>query len=219
MKHSFQSLRRTGFTLIEIITVIAAVAILAGISLPVIKQTIRYRELNVTRSEVDQIRTALENYHGRYSAYPPSNPGSPALNPLYYELTGVTNQAGSFRTLDSASAVPATNYTRIFNVNGVVNCSKSGAAAESGRPQNFLLALKSNRIGTYNSFNILVTSITSSDPGQLTVLEGQGYSGIPVCYVCPGVNNPGAYDLWVDIVFGGRTYRIANWGQPIQILN
>jgi hypothetical protein len=31
-------------------------------------------------------------------------------------------------------------------------------------------------------------------------------------------NNPGGFDLWVDVIIGGKTNRIANWGPKIQIV-
>jgi len=47
--------------------------------------------------------TAIENYKTAYGFYPPSNPGNPLTNQLYYELVGtkLTSSAPlTFQTLD-----------------------------------------------------------------------------------------------------------------------
>jgi hypothetical protein len=32
-------------------------------------------------------------------------------------------------------------------------------------------------------------------------------------------NNPGSYDLWVQLVMGGKTNLICNWSKQVQINN
>jgi hypothetical protein len=38
----------------------------------------------------------------------------------------------------------------------------------------------------------------------------------PWRYVCPGTNNPSAYDLWMQLSISGKKYLICNWNtQPV----
>ena len=39
----------------------------------------------------------------------------------------------------------------------------------------------------------------------------------PFRYVYPGVNNPSSYDLWVQLVIGGKTNLVCNWSRQVQI--
>ncbi len=39
----------------------------------------------------------------------------------------------------------------------------------------------------------------------------------PWRYVCPGTNNPGSYDLWIQLSIAGKTNLICNWSKQIQI--
>jgi prepilin-type N-terminal cleavage/methylation domain-containing protein len=64
--------RRSGFTLLELLTVIAIIAILAGIAFPVFARAkdSSYRSSDV--SNMNQIRTALQLYRTDQGGYPPS---------------------------------------------------------------------------------------------------------------------------------------------------
>ena len=41
----------------------------------------------------------------------------------------------------------------------------------------------------------------------------------PWRYVSPGTNNPTSYDLWIQLVIGGKTNLICNWSKEVQINN
>jgi hypothetical protein len=44
-----------------------------------------------------------------------------------------------------------------------------------------------------------------------------GIEGVnPFRYVYPGVNNPGGYDLWVQLSIYGKTYLICNWSRVVK---
>ena len=160
------NIRCNGFTLIELLVVIAIMAIIAGFTLVVVHGIKRTEYISVATTEMRQIEEALGDYKAQYGVYPPSNPASPLLNPLFYELTGVTNVgggSGSYQTLDNASSVPVSAYTSVsvFDVGGALNCAKSGDDAESSKAKNFLQSLRQNRIGSVsisgNTINLLVT--------------------------------------------------------------
>src|SRR5260221_1596054 len=78
------------FTLIELLVVISIIAILAGFTIPVVKPVKRTQFIKKTQAEMAQLETAIDSYKATYGFYPPSNPGSPFFNPLYFELLGTS---------------------------------------------------------------------------------------------------------------------------------
>jgi hypothetical protein len=39
----------------------------------------------------------------------------------------------------------------------------------------------------------------------------------PWRYVSPGVNNPTAYDLWIQLSISGKKYLVSNWSKTVLI--
>jgi len=37
----------------------------------------------------------------------------------------------------------------------------------------------------------------------------------PWRYVSPGVNNPTAYDLWIQLSISGKKYLVSNWSKTV----
>ena len=64
--------RKSGFTLVELIVVVAIVAILASIAAPIIDRAVTQSRVARVRSEINAVATALEAYHVDNNAYPPS---------------------------------------------------------------------------------------------------------------------------------------------------
>ncbi len=63
--------KRAGFTLVEILTVIVIIGILAGIAIPAINRALITAKEAAIRTEVDVVGQALEAYRLEYNAYPP----------------------------------------------------------------------------------------------------------------------------------------------------
>ena len=81
-------------------------------------------------------------------------------------------------------------------------------------------------MGTNNNNGVLIALLTCSVqmPKDLAPvistfdpLEDGVYPN-PWRYTLNGTNNPGHYDLWVDIVQGGKTSRISNWNTKPEII-
>ena len=79
---------RRGFTLIELLVVIVIIGILASLVVGLSGTASRKMRESRTRAELAGIGTAIESYKAKFGHYPPDNPKDPALNSLYYELTG-----------------------------------------------------------------------------------------------------------------------------------
>ena len=226
INHQFQN----AFTLIELLVVISIIGVLAAFTLTVMKSVKRHQYISHTQAEMGLLETAIQRYHDAYGFYPPSNPNynpnNPAtfsqamFSPLYFELLGTTLNNGNYTNLDrsaSISGAPST-MTDGFGVGGFINCTK-GSGEDIHPAQNFLPGLKPKQFNSYftNYNNVRVTVLLGSvgGPDQNYPANSPGLN--PWRYVSPGVNNPGSYDLWIQLVISGQTNLICNWNGQVQI--
>ena len=57
---------------------------------------------------------------------------------------------------------------------------------------------------------VLITAVRGPDAAYMPL--GPGTQDLnPFCYLYPGTNNVGSYDLWIDLRISGKTNRICNW--------
>jgi prepilin-type N-terminal cleavage/methylation domain-containing protein len=209
-----------GFTLVELLVVISIIGLLAGMVFVAGGVVKTKSKISTARGELEIIRSALDAYHAKYNAYPPSNPGLAMTNQLYYELSGVAFNSGTatFTTLDGAANLSQANFSSVFNAAGVLNSTKNSGGEDGASAKKFLSGLSSKMIGTFGSANVLVTSVGGSDERYLAALSAKGFSGNPFRYAYPGVKNPNGYDLWVQIVTKpGTTNLVCNWSKATQI--
>jgi prepilin-type N-terminal cleavage/methylation domain-containing protein len=216
---------QAAFTLIELLTVIAVIGIIASLTLGIVGRLKRTEYISIATAELGQIESALENYKAKYGVYPPSNANansgafSPALySPLYYELTGVTNntQKQYFGSLDNSSSILASDAQKAFGIGGFINCTKF--SDEGGAAQNFLPGLKPNRTtqctaSTVNGNVQIINLVTTARGPDLNYKPLGLQDANPFRYVYPGTNNPNSYDLWVQLVISGKTNLICNWSK------
>ncbi len=216
------------FTLIELLVVIAIIALLAGLVLG--GASIASARMRTTRAqaELGALTTAIEAYKLKKGYYPPCNVSNNVVlttrNSLFYELTGVLssnlNTSTTFRSPLSQDSLSSVQVQALFGTGGILN-----ASPDPTEIQNFFPAMKSIQHG----------SITNSGLGTYTVmaLSVHGPNDFPSPtsqilnfwhYVSPNdvrppQHNPDTFDLWVDILVGGKTNRISNWSKEPQIVN
>ena len=223
----------SAFTLIELLTVIAIMGVLAALLLPVVGAVKKHQYLYNTQAEMAKLETAIDRYKAAYGFYPPSptNPptaGNPStlVNQLYYELVGtvLTNVGALYLTLDGSASIDVGQVPNAFTgIGGFVNCTKPGGGEDSSAARNFLPDLKPNQIwiGYTNSpategVNLLICSVggpnaTYQPLGQQDLNPWRYNSSSPA-------NNPGSYELWIQLVFApGQTNLICNWTKQVQI--
>jgi prepilin-type N-terminal cleavage/methylation domain-containing protein len=216
---------RRAFTLIELLTVIAVIGVLAALLFPAFSAVKRHALINHATTEMAQLETAIDRYKAAYGFYPPSNANTAnsLTNQLYFELVGTTNldvNTPVFLTLDSSAQINAGDATTTFGVGGFMNCNKPGAGEDAPKARNFLPDLKPNQIATlYTNGSDVVKIIVSSVGGPDQNYQPLGFQGAnPWRYNSSSpVNNPGSYDLWIQLVIGGKTNLICNWSKQVQI--
>ncbi len=212
----------SAFTLIELLTVIAVIGVLAALLLPVAGAVKRREYINTATAEMQKIETAMERYKAQYGFYPPG--GTSVLeNPLYAELVGTTNVGTAgvlvFNSLDGNMQGMNPNA---FGMSGFVNCSKPGAGGETSQAAtDFIGELKTTQIAAVTNINntagtnaLLTVSVGGPDASYKPV----GIQGVnPWRYAYPGTNNPSSYDLWVQLVISGKSNLVCNWSDKVQI--
>lgn len=221
---------RQAFTLVELLVVIAVIAVLAALLMPLGASVKRTALINKTKSEMAQVETAIESYKAAYGFYPPDNTNtvnnlaSAMTNQLYYELVGMTNSAGTFQTLDNGSvALTALQVTAAFGVGGFANCNSTNKSSEDSQmAKSFLSNLKPQQVATISANGgANVTLLIGSVGGPDQAYKPLGASDLnPWRYNSSSpANNPGAYDLYIQLVIGGKTNLVCNWSKQVQINN
>jgi prepilin-type N-terminal cleavage/methylation domain-containing protein len=217
--------RRTpAFTLMELLVVIAIIAILAALLFPAGAAIKNKATIKKAQSELSQVVAMIERYKTRFGYYPPDHPTATGVDPLhnslYFELVGSTHyqSTNTYMSLDGAAWVKTNDCPAVFGVgiSSILNATKS-TEEESKPAEKFLLQLKPNQYYQYTTGSSTIRLLTCS----VTWPENLGtVIGVPLVnpwrYLKNGTNNPGSFDLWVDIFVSGKTNRISNWSSTPQ---
>ena len=220
-----------GFTLIELLVVIGVIVILAGMSFPAMSAIKIAQARTRARAELNQIETAIETYKTKLGYYPPDNQNNWGVNQthwfanqLYFELMGTTMMVNGaqtiYQTLDASASVTNTTFKVAFGntsqVTGLMNTSKPGAGDDAPNAVNFLHSLKASQFQAVNN-PVTSTVLGVSMAGAVVFTGPNNGEIIPYGYNSSNPqHNPKTFDLWVDIIAGGKTNRISNWStRPI----
>ena len=221
--------RRRAFTLIELLIVIAIIAILAALLFPVGAKIKNGATIKKAQAELLQVETAINSYKAKYGHYPPDGSAGPVVNPLYFELLGcaLVNLPAEppyppgwyFRTVGGDARILTNDVPSFFGVGGFVNCTK-GSGDEGAPAVKFLSGLKPGQYGDVSppSYGVRLLACSVLWPDKLTYQPTSTQTLNPWRYNSSSpTNNPGAFDLWVDIFIAGKTNRISNWSKQPQL--
>jgi len=206
--------------------------VLAAFTLAVVGGIKQRQYISNVRAEMEQLESAMERYKAAYGFYPPDSSKvvqNVPINQLYFELLGTTNigtpASPIYQSLDDPTIqLPQSAVNNIFGMSGIMNCSKPGSGEDTPKAQNFLPNLRPNQIcpaftnsTDIHSFKMLITSVGGPDITYQPL--GVGIIGVnPWRYNSSNpTNNPGGYDLWIQLSIKGKTNLICNWNKQVQI--
>lgn len=106
---------KKGFTLIEMLTVVAIIAILAGLLFPAISAARRKAQVAQAQTEIKSIESALKTYYTEYGRWPNGNGGGSDYS---YGASGGCPNAG---LMDTLRAIPDNDGTLCGNGQSVNN--------------------------------------------------------------------------------------------------
>ncbi len=191
----------SAFTLIELLVVIAIIGILAGMIMTSFGGASKKKTRSRLETQMNEIQTAIEEYHSKKGSYPPSTAKNLDRPPLYFELVGsfYDKSAKEYQTLDGQTRIPIDKVKSLFQTDGFQN---SGLKAEEA--ENFYKNLKTSGFFVDADGRTLLGAPIKSTDGMN--LRWRYNSLNPT-------NNPGRYDLWVEWTEkdGEQPEIIGNW--------
>ena len=231
MKHlTGKSGGRRGFTLVELLVVIVIIGILASLVVGLSGTAGRKMRESRTRAELTAIGTAIESYKAKFGHYPPDNPKDPALNSLYYELTGCLYSPArkTFRDPKVGTVMKVQAIKEHFGVEGFINTARTERELKKFyEPTSKTVRHISEEHGDsdageghvkHHSDEVHVLCVPVPWPlgrdDHPVRHHGKVAKGInPWRYVAGQsvVHNIGKYDLWAEIVVGDEVLVISNW--------
>jgi prepilin-type N-terminal cleavage/methylation domain-containing protein len=218
-----------GFTLIEVLTVISIIGVLAAIGAGVSGLASRRMRESTLKAQRDQLVTAIEGYKADLNQYPPDNAvngrnANPIIHQLWYELSGTvsSNRGALYITADASESLTTAALRQAFNQEGLVNSVEPGQ-----RPKGYLHGFKKSQWTEFNlggaarDIELLVVPVRwPRGQSAQAPLAGRVPATTPIeklltipwSYVSTkATNNSAGFDLWVDVYLGKNRMTIANW--------
>lgn len=194
---------KAAFTLVEMLTVIAIIAILAALVTAGAQKASVGRKISRVKSDLANLESVIERYQNDQQFYPPGGTNA-AAPPLYYELSGTKYDGTQYRTLDGNEVISDSPMLNTFGVTGFANSNPETA-------KNYFSELKANQ-HTKTDGGVEVLTVPVEGPNLPLVKNASSAPINTWRYVSnQPTNNPTSFDLWADIVVGSKTNRIGNW--------
>ncbi len=226
---------REAFTLIELLTVIAIISILAAMVTPLAGIATGKAKMARVNAELNGYITAIEAYKLEVGSYPPDHgrlrltaTNDPAwrtnlaFNPLYYELGGATfsnttPRSGLFRTVGQREEILPKDLEENFQRKGIQNSARlPGDVPYKGTSIKKTASREAEPIGSNKNADIDLLAVPVPGPFMLKTRAEPGKPSVtfnPWFYDASTTNrqNRAGFDLWAEIVIRGHTNIIGNW--------
>lgn len=169
---------------------------------------------NNIREQRRGLLSSIEAYKRHFGVYPPDNVISrhpltvDAIdNPLLYELAGVTyNQTNQMFQLGNLEAADAKFVKEFFHFDGFKNC-----AGQADMLKRFLVADPLPARQLHDDPDVFAVASTGSFDGvgaevawEIDVSSWRYVSS-------SATNNPGKFDLWIEVETKGKKIVVGNW--------
>jgi prepilin-type N-terminal cleavage/methylation domain-containing protein len=211
---SMSAFGKRAFSLVELLTVIAIIGLLAAITMGVTGLASRKMKESRMKAELHLLMSQIEDYKSKLGDYPPDNPQSSVNNQLFYELSGTLfTRQGLFQTLNGQESLPNNLVQKYFNRDGFANSARERTEVKYTTD---FRASQYKVMEPHAQFPMMVLAAPMKGP----VPYGPNRDVNPWNYVSTRpTNNPnGGYDLWIDVVVGNQIYRYCNWSsEPIPL--
>jgi prepilin-type N-terminal cleavage/methylation domain-containing protein len=199
MRHSFQRHGLRSFTLVEMLAVIAVIAILAGLTISAFSGVMKTAARSRTRTEIKAFSTALESYKADNGAFP-------------IPISPVFSSAGSYDNSGYNAALYQASSAQLYeSLTGQTNYGEPPPTPASGIV--IYYAFKPSQLGNDTAATAANGPVYIKDP------LGNSYGYFPG-YVSSGttnapINGYGSFDLWStggDATDAMTNTWIDNWG-------
>ena len=190
------------FTLVEILVVVAIIAVLTALVLQGASIAARKRDRSRVEAQLERLKLVIEDYKLRFGTYPPDNPADVAGSRLYDELRGygVLNKPGTAnparQAKDYLPALQSDEWVVIDRATGQA-IGRDEVLYKDG-------VIYRDRVIYPEGVPYLSVSALPIGPNQPNRLNYNSSSP---------KRNPGSYDLWADYAERGTLKRITigNW--------
>ena len=213
-----QEARCVAFTLIELLVVISIIGVLASLTIGLTKLATRKSNEARIRTEMTRLTGEIENYKASLGFYPPDHVdpvlkvGVPAPNQLYYELSGMIFDGANYYVRGRQDGISPAVANSVFGASGFAN------AARSDKDLKFTADFKANQFHRIDSPPIDVLAVPVKGPANRMFRAGTILVN-PWMYVSTSpTNNPERYDLWAEVLIGGKVVRFSNWEKDPVVL-
>lgn len=200
-----RAIRARAFTLMEMLMVIAIIAIVASLVVGLASVAGSKKKIARTEAELQNLVTLIESYKAKVGVYPPDNPNNMwGTNTLLYELAGaVRTNAPGVRYDTPFGNVQMSVLQSSFGVAGIINARDAGGSPEDNSMVPLLKNLKPDQVG----------SVVADSLSLVVPIDGPNGRPNPWRYRSGtnALHNPESFDLWAEIIAGGRTNIVGNW--------